>query len=79
MARNIKANDKFYEWAEKTYGSEELGHVKVHRGKRHDYLGMILDYGIEGKLQVDMKYYIRKMIEEWLRIFSYPKPIFFIP
>ena len=45
-----KVNNKFYAQAEKTYGSEELGYAKVHRGKRHDYLGMILDYSIEGKL-----------------------------
>ena len=64
-----KVNDEFAAWAEQTYGSEELGHVKVHRGKRHDYLGMILDYSLAGKLQVDMKYYIDKMIEE------YPYPI----
>ena len=30
---------------------------------------MILDYSLEGKLQVDMKYYNDKMIEE------YPYPI----
>ena len=64
-----KVNDEFAAWAEQTYGSDELGHVKVHRGKRHDYLGMILDYSLAGKLQVDMKDYIDKMIEE------YPYPI----
>lgn len=64
-----EANDKFYKWAEKKQGSKELGHAKVHRGKTHDFLGMILDYGVKGKLQVDMKHCIRKMIEE------YPHPI----
>ena len=64
-----KVNDEFATWAEQTYGSDKLGHVKVYRGKRHDYLGMILDYSLAGKLQVDMKYYIDKMIEE------YPYPI----
>ena len=64
-----KVNDNFYEWAEKTYGSEELGHVKIHHGKQYNYLGMILDYSLEGKLQVDMKYYIDKTIKE------YPYPI----
>ena len=54
-----KVSDKNYKWSEKTYQSEELGYAKVYYGKRHNYLGMILDYGIEGKFQVNMKYYIK--------------------
>ena len=36
-----KVNGKFHKWAEKKFGSDELGHVTVTRGKRHDCLGMI--------------------------------------
>jgi hypothetical protein len=40
-----KVNDEFTQWCERTYaGSNELGHVKVVRGKVHDYLAMILDF-----------------------------------
>ena len=60
-----KVNDKFAEWCEKKCGSPELGHVKVTRGKRHDYLGMMLDYSIPSKLQVDMRYYVDNMINEY--------------
>merc|ERR1719410_1029553 len=64
-----KVNDNFAEWAERIYGSDELGHVKIHRGKRHEYLGMILDYTLKEKLQVDMRYYIDDMVD------NYPYPI----
>ena len=47
------------------YGSEEIGHVTVTRGTKHDYLGMILDYNQVGALKVDMTYYIDAMIEEF--------------
>ena len=40
-----------------TYGSEDLGNVKVVRGKVHDYLAMIMDYTQEGALKIGMKYY----------------------
>ena len=49
-----KENDGFHQWAEVTYGSDELGSVKVTRGKKHDYLEMILDYSETGDLLVDM-------------------------
>jgi hypothetical protein len=39
-----KVNDEFAEWCENTYGSDELGHVKVVHGDKHDYLAMILDF-----------------------------------
>ena len=36
------------------------------RGKIHDYLGMTLDYNIDGKVQITMFGYIAKIIEEFL-------------
>ena len=35
------------------------------RGKIHDYLGMTLDYNIDGKVQITMFHYIAKIIEEY--------------
>jgi hypothetical protein len=63
-----KVNDDFEACCEKMYGSDQIGHVKVVRGKTHDYLAMILDFSIPGAMKVDMKYYIDGMIEE----FPYP-------
>ena len=33
------------------------------RGKMHDYMGMTLDYNIDGKVQITMFEYIAKIIE----------------
>ena len=41
---DAKVNDEFYNWCESKYGEDNIGHVKVIRGKKHDYLAMILDY-----------------------------------
>ena len=62
---NPKVNDAFHKWCEEMYGSEENGHVTAVRGKRHDYLGINLDFSEKGKLKVDMKYYIEQMIAEF--------------
>ncbi len=45
-----KVNDNFHVWCEKMYGSDTVGHVKVTRGKKHDYLAMILDSNTTGVL-----------------------------
>eukprot|EP00957_Ditylum_brightwellii_P108261 8259306-Ditylum_brightwellii.AAC.1 len=58
-------NDDFYHWRRAQYGSDLNGHVKVTRGKQHNYLGMILGYSEEEKLQVNMKYYIKDMLNEF--------------
>jgi hypothetical protein len=60
-----KVNDQFLQWLEKTYASDDIGHVKAIRGNRHDYLAMILDFSIPGILQVDMTPYVKSMIEEF--------------
>jgi hypothetical protein len=65
---NSEVNDDFEEWCEKMYGNDEIGHVKVVRGKTHDYLAMILDFETPGAMKVDMRYYIDGMVED----FPYP-------
>ena len=57
-----KVNEKFTEWCEENYGSDDLDHVKVVRGKIHDYLVMIMDFTQEGALKIDMKYHIKIML-----------------
>jgi hypothetical protein len=51
---NNKVNNQFLQWLEKTYASNDIGHVKAIRGNHHNYLAMILDFSIPGILQVDM-------------------------
>ena len=36
--------------------------LTIHRGKIHDYLGMTLDFSIDGKVQIRMEDYIRTML-----------------
>ena len=58
-------NDKFRKWCENKYGNENLGHVTVVRGDKHDDLAIHLDYSDKDKLKIDMKYYIDNMDEEF--------------
>ena len=60
---NPKVNDDFDEWLQAKYG--EHGKVKAHRGKVHDYLGMIFEYEDKGKVKVDMSSYVKNMLEDF--------------
>jgi hypothetical protein len=60
-----RVNDDFEAWCEKMYGSDQVGHVKVVRGKEHDYLAMILNFTDSGAMKVDMRYYIDGMLEDF--------------
>jgi len=56
-------NDRFHEWLNKMYGG--FGEVKATRGKLHTYLGLIFDYRTKGKVRIDMRRYMRKMVSEF--------------
>ena len=60
-----KVNDRFHNWLEQNYGDPEIGKVKAVRGKRHDYLAMVLDYSLPGVLKVDMTKYVKDMVEDF--------------
>ena len=60
---NTKVNDDFLEWLNEVYGKE--GEVKATRGDTHDYLAMWLIFLSSGKVVVDMRYYVKKMIEDF--------------
>ena len=45
-----QANEEFIKWCERKYGSELNRHVKVKKGKKHEYLGMTLDYSEKNTL-----------------------------
>ena len=40
------------------------GPLTIHRGKKHDYLGMWLDFSLDGKVQVQMFEYIDNMLAD---------------
>ena len=60
-----KVNDDFIRWVDELYGDDEIGRVKAVRGKKHDYIGMVLDYTIPGQVTIDMKYYVDAMLEQY--------------
>ena len=60
---NKKVNDKFLVWLNKKYGKH--GEVKATRGKMHDYLGLTFDFRTKGKVRIDMRKYMRKIIEDF--------------
>jgi hypothetical protein len=57
-----KVNDEFLKWLTRMYASDEIGEVKATRGKRHDYLGMVLDFKTPGVLELDMTQFIKSMV-----------------
>jgi hypothetical protein len=38
--------------------------MTVHRGKKHDYLGMTLDFSKEGAFVVDMEDYLKEILKD---------------
>ena len=55
-------NDRFLQWLNQKYG--DIVEVKAVRGNKHDYLAMIFIFK-DGKVIIDMTYYVDKMIEEF--------------
>ena len=60
-----KVIDEFIEWCRSMYEDKDVGKIKPSRGLVHDYLGITLDYTIPGKVQLYMKDYVAKMLEDF--------------
>ena len=58
-----KVNNDLSVWLNNEYG--QVKPVTMTRGKKHVYLGMLLDYSIPGKVKVDMTEYVADMIQEF--------------
>jgi len=58
-----KVNDEFAKWLNDKYGS--IKPCTIVRGKKHRYLGMLLDFSYPGKVKIRMDEYVEKMIEEF--------------
>jgi hypothetical protein len=50
----------FLAWLKTQYG--QIGELKVHRGKEHEYLGMKLNYKVPGQVSFDMSDYVEHML-----------------
>jgi hypothetical protein len=64
-----KINDEFQAWLGGMYGDPNIGQVKTVRGKRHEYLGMCLDYTKPGKVMIDMTEYVKNMTTDFFKEF----------
>ena len=56
--------DGIIKMLEEEFGKEAP--LTIRRGKIHDYLGMTIDFSIDGKVQISMEEYIRNMLTELL-------------
>ena len=56
---------KMVDWLQQKYGDPKINKVKATRGNKHDYLAMILDYSVKGKVKIDMTKYVQQMLEEF--------------
>ena len=61
--KDPKVNNRFDKWLQANYG--EHGEVAIHRGPKHDYLGMELDYSQKGKVKIGMTKYVEGMLEDF--------------
>ena len=52
-------------WLNEKYASDDIGEVKANRTDRHDYLAMVLDFSCKGVLKVDMRDYVKSMVNEY--------------
>ena len=55
--------DELVEWIKKKYGG--VTKVTPSRGKRHDYLAMILDYSTPGVVKIDVTRHVKAMVEDF--------------
>ena len=60
-----KVVDQFVEWCKKKHADDNVGKIEPSRGKVHDYLGIILDCSVPGKVKFQMKDYVQKMLDEF--------------
>ena len=60
-----KVLEEFVEYLRTIYDNNEIGKIKVNKGPRHEFVGMVLDYSTPEKLKIDMVDYVEKMIEDF--------------
>ena len=61
--KDTAETDNLIKWLQQKFEDDNIGKVKISRGKVHDYLGMKLDFSTPGEVKIDMKDYVKSMIE----------------
>jgi hypothetical protein len=59
--KDSNVNHQFDKWLQENHG--EHGEVVIHRGKKHDYLGMKIDFSEKGMVKIGMTEYVESMLE----------------
>jgi hypothetical protein len=59
---DAKAVDEFLQLLDSEFGKDTP--MTAGRGKVHDYLGMTLDYGVDGTVKIDMSNYVKMVLHE---------------
>ena len=59
----------YIEHSQEIYGTTKAP-LTVHWGKKHGYLGMILDYIVEGKVKINMCEYLNKILDDLPEFFD---------
>ena len=62
--KSAKVNDRLLSWLEKQYGDPKIGKIKGSKGLVHDYLGINLDYTKTGVVKVDMRSYVKDILND---------------
>jgi hypothetical protein len=66
--KSPKVNDRMIRWLKREYESifeDGSGEMSVSRGKIHTYLGMTLDYTLQGRVMITMFEYINEIISAY--------------
>ena len=58
-----KVNGEFTIWWEEKHGSDDLSHIAVNIGKRHDHVGMNIDHSRNKSESIDMMEHVDQMKE----------------
>jgi hypothetical protein len=61
--KDSNVNDQFDKWLQENYG--EHGEVAMNQGKKHDYLGMEIDFSEKGKVMLEV--FLRRLKAPILR------------
>jgi hypothetical protein len=61
-----EAVDDMISWLKSIYGED----MRVSRGKKHDYLGMDLEYSVPGEVRVTMVDYLKRVITEFPEVIT---------
>ena len=67
MASHVsaKALQAFCDWLDDKYGDDELGHCKIDKGPKVDFLAIIFDHSVPGQVTIQQFEYLQSMVEEF--------------